>query len=92
MPTHIAISCMQILTSEQSARGMVYAYPHWPKHDIMLEELAQGRGQPSMQELLEDTSVDDLQHAANWEQVIAYAKTVTLANIHEHVPLLPRHQ
>ena len=80
---------LQIMTSEQTAVSMVYAYPHWPKHGAIMEHLASERGQPPLQELLDDTSVDDLQHAANWEQVVTYASTITMQTINGHVPLLP---
>ena len=81
---------VQIMTSEQCAKAMVYAYPHWPKHWLMMDQLAGERGWPSKQQLLEDTSVDDLQHAANWEEVVRYASTITMETIHDHVPLLSR--
>ena len=77
------------MTAVQSARLMVYAFPHWPKHALIMEQLARDAGQPSMQELLVDTSVDDLQHAANWEDVIRYASTITVETMHNHIPLLP---
>ena len=56
----------------------------------MLERLAKERGEPSMQELADDTSIDGLQHAANWEQVVTYLKTITMDNLHEYVPVLDR--
>lgn len=43
-----------------------------------------------MQELADDTSIDGLQHAANWEQVVTYLKTITIDNLHEYVPVLDR--
>ena len=81
---------LQIMTSEQTAKSMVYAFPVWPKHGLLMEQLATERGLPAMQELLDDTSVDDLQHAANWEEIVRYATTITMETIHDHVPLLPR--
>ena len=69
---------------------MVYCYPYWPKHELMLEQLVAERAEPSMQSLLEDTSADDLQHAANWQDVTQYLATITNDNIHDHVPLLSR--
>ncbi len=44
---------------------MVHAYPHTPSYHL-LERLAKDRGEPSMEQLAADTSVDGLQHAANW--------------------------
>ena len=82
---------MQIHTFEQLATGMVHAYPLVISH-LMLEVLAKDRDQPTMQELIHDTSVDDFQHAANWEEVLAYLKTITMQNLHEYVPVLDRKQ
>ena len=81
-------ACLQIISSEQSAKCMVYCYPYWPKHERMLEQLVKERGEPSMQALLEDTLVDDIQHAANWQEIVNYLASITMDNIHDHVPLL----
>lgn len=69
---------------------MVYAYPYCPKHETILEELATERGEPSVQSLLEDTSVDDFQHAANWQEVVKYLTSITMETVHVHVPLLTK--
>ena len=79
---------MQILSTKQCATAMVYAYPYSPKHETMLEELANERGEPSVQSLLEDISVDDIQHAANWQEVVKYLTSITMETVHVHVPLL----
>ena len=79
---------MQITTAEQKARAVVYAYPQSAKPEAMLNLLAAERGEPSAQSLLEDTSVDDFQHAANWQEVAQYLTTVTSDNVHSHCRLL----
>ena len=56
----------------------------------MLEELASSKGEPTTQSLLEDTAIDDIQHAAKWEQIKQYLTSITMENVSEHVPLLPR--
>ena len=81
---------LQILGAKQNATAIVYAYPYTPKHELMLEELAASKGEPSTQSLLEDTSIDDIQHAAHWEQIKQYLTIITMENVSEHVPLLPR--
>lgn len=83
------LSHMQIHTFEQLATAMVHAYP-WVVSHLTLEVLAKDRQQPSMQELIDDTSVDDLQHAANWEEVLTYLKTIAMQNLHEYVPVIGR--
>ena len=67
---------------------MVYSYPQAGKPEAMLHLLAVERGEPSVQSLLEDTSVDDFQHVANWQEVVQYLTTVTPSNIHSHNQLL----
>ena len=59
-------------------------------HTTMLEAIAAERGgEPSKESLAADASIDDVQHAANWEDVITYLTTINMDTIHEHVPLLP---
>lgn len=36
---------------------------------------------------MEDTSIDDLQHAANWTAVTGYLETVTLDTLEVHIQL-----
>ena len=86
-----AIKCLhdlQITTAEQKARAVVYAYPQSAKPEAMLNQLATERGEPSVQSLLDDTSVDDFQHAANWQEIAQYLTTVTSDNVHSHCRLL----
>ncbi|DBB06088.1 TPA: hypothetical protein ACH3X3_009648 [Trebouxia sp. C0006] len=75
-----------IHTSRQLAAAMVHAYPHTPSYHL-LERLAKERGKPSMEQLAADTSVDGLQHAANWEQIETYLQKITMNNMHEYVPM-----
>ena len=39
-----------------------------------------------MQTYVEDTSVDDLHHAANFAAVASYLAAITLENLEVHVP------
>ena len=41
-----------------------------------------------MQAVIEDTSVCDLQHAANWTDLIHYLEGITIDSLDVHVPLL----
>ena len=76
---------MQVLTSEQYAIGSVFAYPYIPGHKRWLEVLAADEQEPASQALLADDSVDDAQHAANWDAVVAYLSAITLEQSHLHV-------
>lgn len=67
---------LQISTCRQGAIGIVYTYPLTNRNFEICEALATLKGEPSVQELLEDTSVSDAQHVANWDQVVMYTKTV----------------
>lgn len=83
---------LQIHTSKQYAAALVFAYPWFPYYKA-IEILAADRGDPSLQSLLDDTSVDSAQHASNWQQVINYLGTITKDNCHGHCPLLhPPHR
>ena len=77
---------MQIHTSRQFAAALVYAYPWFPYYRAV-EFLADDRGEPSLQSLLDDTSVDSRQHAQNWQEVVQYLATITMDNYHTHCPL-----
>ncbi len=79
---------MQINTSKQLATGQVCAYPWLHAVNKMLEAEAVRRGEPPMQRILDDTTDDDLQHAANWAEVASYLDTITMDNMNVHVPLL----
>lgn len=68
------------------ATGHVCAFPWLHAINKMLEAEAVRRGFPPMQAVVEDTSVDDLQHAANWTAVATYLETITLATLDVHLP------
>ena len=84
----IQVCGVQILTSEQNAKLTVYAYPQTAKPEGVLNQLAAERQEPSVQTLLDDTSVDDFQHAANWQEVVQYLTNINLDTVHTHIPLL----
>lgn len=84
----LSVSCvLQIHTSEQYATGLVFAYPYTPRHKQWQESLAAERGEPSIQELMENDAVSDMQHAANWERILGYLSSLTLEQKQRHVPL-----
>ena len=41
-----------------------------------------------MRILLEDTTLDDLENAANWAKVATYLTTITVQDLNLHVPLI----
>ncbi|DBA78406.1 TPA: hypothetical protein ACH3X2_007903 [Trebouxia sp. C0005] len=75
-----------ISTSKQIATGHVCAFPWIPTVYKLLEAEAVRRGHPPMQTYIEDTSVDDLHHAANFTAVASYLETITLESLEVHVP------
>lgn len=76
---------------KQWATAFVYAYPWLPMHTSSLEAIAAQRGgEPSPAALAQDDSIDDSQHAANWEDVITYLATLDATAFSQHVPLLPQ--
>ena len=79
---------MQILTAKQHAIGIVHSYPWIPEKHRLLELLAFKRGDPTAEELTQSAGMDNLQHAANWQQIEEYLKTVTVHNMNKHIPLL----
>ena len=54
----------------------------------MLEVLAAQRGQPHAQRYMDGDGLDDSQHASNWQQISNYLRTITVANLTVHVPLM----
>ena len=59
-------------------------------HSTIVEAIAADRGgEPSTESLAADASIDDVQHSANWEDVITYLTTINMDTIHYYVPLLP---
>ncbi len=77
-----------MLTAKQHAIGIVTSYPWIPEKHRLLELLGAKRGEPSAEILTQSAGLDNLQHAANWQQVEEYLKTVTIHNMTQHVPLI----
>ena len=81
-------ACLQILTAKQHAIGIVHSYPFIPEKHRLLELLASKRNEPTAEALTESAGLDNLQHAANWQQVEDYLKTVTAQNMYQYIPLI----
>ena len=79
---------MQIHTSIQHATVMVNSFPKPVDPNKVLELVAQRRNEPSVDVLMSNSRVDDLQHAANWETVKEYFETLNPSNVHVHCPFL----
>ncbi len=78
----------QVLTAKQHAMGIVHSYPWIPEKHRLLELLAAKSGEPTAEALTQSAGLDNLQHAANWQQIDEYLKTVTVHNMNQHVPLI----
>ena len=79
---------MQVATSKQFASGQVCAFPWLPAINKLTEAEAVRRGELPMQVLMQDTTVSDLQKAAEWENVADYLEGITEQHLNVHVPLL----
>ncbi len=79
---------IQVLTAKQHAMGIVHSYPWIPEKHRLLELLAAKNGEPTAEALTQSAGLDNLQHAANWQQIDEYLKTVTVHNMNQHVPLI----
>ena len=79
---------LQILSARQHAIGIVHSYPFIPEKHRVLELLASKRNEPTAEALTHPAEVDDLQHAANWQQIEEYLKTVTAQNMNQYIPLI----
>ncbi|DBA95502.1 TPA: hypothetical protein ACH3X3_013360 [Trebouxia sp. C0006] len=79
-----------IHTSKQLAVAQVCGFPWLPAVNKMLEAEAVRRGEPPMRTLLEDTTLDDLENAANWAEVATYLTTITVQDLNLYVPLIQR--
>lgn len=79
---------MQIQTTSQHAIGIVHSYPWIPEKGRILEVMAAQMGEPSSEVLMQPNGLDDLQHAANWQEIEDYLVTVNMTNLQFHVPLV----
>ena len=86
-PHHSVGSVLQILTSTQFAAALVYAYPFIPRHKRWPEVLAIQQGEPSVQQLVNDGTLSDEQHAANWDVMVRHLSCLTTEQKEEYVPL-----
>lgn len=78
---------MQVSTCKQLATGFVCAFPWLFRMSSLITALVVREGLPSREELLSDTSVSDLQHAANWATTVpCYLEEITEHNLDIHVP------
>ena len=79
---------MQILTSQQLAIQVVHAYPWLLEKPRLLDVLAASRGELTAQALKDSAGLDDIQLAANWQEVEQYLNCFTAQDLQRHVPLL----
>ena len=78
---------VQINTAKQMATAQVCAYPWLAALTKMMEAEGVRRGHPPMQAILEDTSYEDLQYAANWADAVRYLESISINDLSRHVPL-----
>ena len=61
---------LQIQSCVQLAKAMANQYPRIADIKGLMDLLAQQRGEPSVQTLMEPGCISDAQHCANWNTVI----------------------
>lgn len=81
-----AVCLFQVYTPRQTAISWVYAFPTMYRGNKLVDALAASNCEATTQQLMEDTSLSDAQHALNWQHVIAYTHTVTPETVRRHVP------
>ena len=79
---------VQIFTSRQLAIQVVHAYPWLLDKPRLLDVLAASYGELTTQAMQQFVEQDDLQHAADWQEVEQYLQCFTASDLHRHVPLL----
>ncbi len=87
MIVHLRV-VVQILTSKQLAVQVVHAYPWLLDKPRFLDVLAASRGELTAQALKESAGLDDLQLAANWQEIEQYPTCFTAQDLQRRVPLL----
>ena len=55
---------------------------------MLLELLAQRHKEPSLESLARPPDVDDLQQAANWQEVIQYIDNLDADSVHGYNPFI----
>ncbi|KAL0026893.1 hypothetical protein WJX77_009653 [Trebouxia sp. C0004] len=77
-----------ILTSKQLAIQVVHAYPWLLDKPRLLDVLAASRGELTAQALKDSARLDDVQLAANWQEIEQYLTCFSAQDLQRHVPLL----
>lgn len=82
-----SLLCVQLHTSRQLAAIIVHTHPWVPCKHHLLEELARQQNQAPVAKILAAAESDNLDHSADWEEVVSYLQTITPDNLHQYVPL-----
>ena len=78
---------MQVLTSRQIAESMVHAYPYIAVVEILLDTLAELRGEPSKDDIAAMAPLNPM--LAQWEDFVEYVAQLDRVPLnHGHVPVL----
>ena len=88
VPAMLGSCTVQVSTRHQLATGLVCAFPWLFRMSELVKAEAMRRSLPSHQEIIEDTSMSDQQHAANWAEVVLYLESITEHDLDVHVPFL----
>ncbi len=79
----------QVLTLQQTAENLVHAYPHIGSMEVMLEVLADQRGEPSKEQLVEYAQTNPME--AEWKRLIRYHNLLGTGMFPEYLPVSTCH-
>ena len=65
---------------------MIHEYPRVADSKMLMNVLAQQRGQPSTTELMAPSECDDARHDANWQAVVQLVETGRGDGFHASCP------
>ncbi|DBB11507.1 TPA: hypothetical protein ACH3X3_006911 [Trebouxia sp. C0006] len=74
-----------VLTLQQTAENLVHAYPHIGSMEVMLEVLADQRGEPSKEQLVEYAQTNPME--AEWKRLIRYHDLLGTGMFPEYLPV-----
>ncbi|KAL0042983.1 hypothetical protein WJX79_005915 [Trebouxia sp. C0005] len=78
-----------VLTLQQTAENFVHAYPHIGSMEVMLEVLADQRGEPSKEQLVEYAQTNPME--AEWKRLIRYHDLLGTGMFPEYLPVSTCH-
>ncbi len=79
------VRVLQVLTLQQTAENLVFAYPHIGSMEVMLDVLARQRGEPQKDEIVAEAQINPMQ--AEWKRLIQYHDLLGTGMYPDYLPL-----